>query len=232
MGRGVMTNKEPRGIRSISQGDLERMFLSGTWKLYRRFLDLVEPHLATDWQDLVRAIERQAQQIDDERAREHFYEIHVVDEYLEHQELRVILMHSFFAASFALFENQLLQVCKSAQQKCGNPFSVGDLGSRSPTDRAKTYLAKLGIQFPADAPEWGEITRYREIRNRIVHQGGTLPPEGNVTHYAKAKQVVSSEGEGTRLELTRQFCDEALSNLEKFLREVHTAYERWHRANK
>ena len=228
--KGNGNQVEPKGIRL--QSNLERMLISGKWELHRRFLDLAEPHLETTWQDFLREIEQQAQQIDDKRGREEFYEFYVPEEYFDHQELLVILTHSFFVASFALFENQLLQICKNAQRKCGNPISVGDLGSRSPTDRAKTYLAKLGIQFPADTPEWSEITKYREIRNKIVHQGGNLPPEGNVTHFAKAKQVVSSDAEGTRLELTRQFCDESLGNLRRFILKVHTAYERWHKDNK
>ena len=231
-GNGNQVEPRVMRIQSISQSYIERMMISGTWELYRRFLDLVESHLETKWQDLLREIEQQAQQIDAKRRRDEFYEFHVVEEHLDHQELRAILTHSFFVASFALFENRLLKICKSAQQKSGNPISVGDLGTRSPTDRAKTYLTKLGIHFPANTPEWVEINNYRKIRNRIVHQGGILPPTDEVTQFAKAKQVVSSEWGGIRLLLTRQFCDEAVSSFEHFLLAVHTAYERWHGANK
>ena len=93
-------------------------------------------------------------------------------------EFGVILMNSFFSASFALFANQLLRMCRSAQRHSGSRFSVRDLRSSSPTDRAKTYLQRLGVAFPADTEEWHEITRNREIRNKIMHEGGDLPSTG------------------------------------------------------
>ena len=141
-------------------------------------------------------------------------------------------MNSFFSASFALFENQLLRICQSAQRNCGSPFSVRDLGSSSYTDRAKMYLKKLGVAFPADTTEWQEITRYREIRNKIMHEGGVLPPEGDITDFAKAKQIVSNWSGNPNLKLTRPFCDDAVSILRRFLLEVHRAYELWLKANK
>ena len=141
-------------------------------------------------------------------------------------------MNSFFSASFALFESQLMRICRSAQRNCGSPFSEKDLGSSSPTDRAKTYLQKLGVPFPADTAEWQEITAYREIRNKIMHEGGALPLEGHVTDFAKAKQIVSTRAGNPNLELTRSFCDDALGNLRRFLLGVHRAYEGWLKANK
>ncbi len=209
----------------------ERFLISHRWELHSRFLDLVEPHLEDTLRDWEQTIEQQAQQIDDEDARDEFYEFHS-DEYHERLEFRGILMNSFFSASFALFENQLMRICRSAQRKCGSPFSVRDLGSSSPTDRAKTYLQKLGVPFPAETAEWQEITKYREIRNTIMHEGGDLPLEGHVTDFAKAKQIVSTQGGRPNLELTRPFCEDALGNLRRFLLELHQAYLGWLKANK
>lgn len=172
----------------IGWNEAERILISHKWQLHGRFLDLVEPHLETTLQDWEQAIEQQAQQIDDEDERAEFYEFHS-DEYHERMEFKVILMNSFFSASFALFENQLLRICRSAQRSSGSPFSVRDLASSSPTDRAKTYLLRLGVAFPADTAEWQEITRYREIRNKIVHEGGVLPPAGDITDFAKTKRI-------------------------------------------
>ena len=149
------------------------------------------------------------------------------DEYHERMEFRAILMNSFFSASFALFENQLLRICRSAQRNSGSPFSVRDLGSSSPIDRAKTYLQKLGVAFPADTADWQEVTRYREIRNKIMHEGGELPTTGDVTDFANARQIVSTSGVDLNLELTRQFCEDALRLLKRFLLEVHRTYELW-----
>ena len=67
----------------------------------------------------------------------------------------------------------------------GTPFSVKDLGGASPTDRAKKYLEILGVNFPAQSYDWKEITTYREIRNRIMHEGGALPDSGDLVDYAE-----------------------------------------------
>ena len=155
----------------IGWDEAEWFLMSHRWELHSRFLDLVEPHLENTLRDWEQAIEQQAQQIDDEEARDEFYEFHS-DEYHERLEFRGILMNSFFSASFALFENQLIRICRSAQRNGGSPFSVKDLGSFPPTDRAKTYLQKLGVPFPADTAKWQEITDYREVRNKIMHEGG------------------------------------------------------------
>ena len=215
----------------LGWNEAERILISHKWQLHSRFLDLVEPHLKETLRYWEQAIEQQAQQIDDEDERNEFYEFHS-EEYHERLEFRVILMNSFFSACFALFENQLLRICQSAQRNCGSPFSVRDLGSSSPTDRAKMYLQKLGVAFLADTKEWQEITKYREIRNKIMHEGRVLPPEGHVTDFAKAKQIVSTWGGEPNLELTRQFCDDAQNILRRFLLEAHRAYELWLKANK
>ena len=191
----------------------------------------MELHLEDTLRDGEQPIEQQAQQIDDEDARDEFKEFHS-DEYHERLEFRGILMNSVFSAPFALFENQLMRICRIAQRHCGNPFSVKNLGSSSPIDRAKTYLQKLGVPFPADTAEWQEIIKYREVGNKIMHEGGDLPLEGPVSDFAKAKQIVSTWGGCPNLELTRQFCDDALRTLRRFLLEFHRAYEGWLKANK
>ena len=150
----------------LSWEESQRILISHKWQLHSRFLDLVDPHLEKTLENWEQAIEQQAQKIEDEDERSEFYEFHS-DEYHEHLEFKVILMNSFFSACFALFENELLRTCQRAQRHSGSPFSVGDLGSFSFTDRAKRYLQRLGVEFPADPARWQEITRYREIRNKI-----------------------------------------------------------------
>ena len=215
----------------IDWSEAERFLISHKWELHSRFLDILDPHLEKTLQDWQQAVEQQAQQIDDDDARNDFYEFHS-DEYLEHMEFRVILMNSFFSASFALFENQLMRICQSAKRKSGSPFAVKDLGSPSPTDRAKTYLKKLGIEFPADSQGWQQITKYREIRNKILHEGANLPDEGHLSDFARAKQIVSTWGGSLNLELTRRFCDDAARDMKRFLLGVHRAYQRWLKTSK
>lgn len=206
--------------------EVERGLIAHKCEIHGRFLELVEPHLKNAMRDWENTIDQQAAEIEDDDLREQFYEF-CSDEYYDHLEFQTILLNSFFAASFALFEDQLLRICRKAQVHCGNPLSVHDLRSSSPTDRAKTYLGRLGIDFPADTPEWGQITKFRELRNRIMHEGGSLRDSEHVLEYAKAKKIVSGSSDDPYLALTRQFCEESLTLLKDFLMRVLREYQVW-----
>ena len=211
--------------------EAEKDSLSHEWELLSRYLDLLDRYLTDTLRDWEQDIEQQAQQIDNEGQRIEFYDFHS-DEYHEHLSFRGTLMNSFFLASFALFENQLMRICWRAQRDCGNSISAKDLRSRSPTDRAKKYLRKLGVEFPAETSEWQEITKHREIRNKIAHEGGVLPLQGHIADFAKSKQIVTAGVGNLNLELNRPFCDDALCRFRRFLLEVHRAYVLWLKANK
>ena len=125
-------------------------------------------------------------------------------------------MNSFFSSSFALFEHQMLRICKEAQKHSGSRFSVKDMGGSSPIDQSKKYLERLGLDFPAGGSDWKEIVRYRQIRNLVMHGGGSLPDRGDLLDYVNAKEIAASLG-GRELELSRAFCEEALNTLNEFL---------------
>lgn len=138
-----------------------------------------------------------------------------------------IVFNSFFVTSFALFEHKLFRICQQAQRDADYHAPVS---GRNRISSTKEYLERLGIRFPSHRPEWEEIERYKEIRNKIMHEGATFP-EGNrlLLAYAREKQVVSKWG-GRELELTKTFCEESLENLKQFILETHRAYSRWRQA--
>lgn len=197
---------------------IESMLITHEWNRHRKFLGLLEPQLADavrDWEDL---LNQQAQQIEDDDQRDDFYHFYL-DDYHDMEHHKVILMNSFFAASFALFEYHLTWLCDDVQQRRGNPFSVRDL-KHSLTDRAKFYLKKLDVPFPSDAPEWEEIIKYQEIRNKIMHEGGYISCEWSNFTYAQDNGIVGGDKYTQRLELTRAFCEGALADFQQFLLRV------------
>ena len=213
------------------------LFIYDQWAVYGRQLDRLESLLEKDLQSFEQWVEQQAKQIDDEEKLSEFYDFHS-EEYHEQIEFRVILMNSLFATSFASFEDQLMRICHVAEHNSGSPFSERDLHGSSPTERAKIYLTKLGIEFPSDSQEWSNITKYRQIRNKIMHHGARLgveQDEGDLARFARRKQIStakSPEATGGSLKLTRAFCDEAGSEMNQFLRAVHRAYRRWRETDK
>lgn len=193
------------------------------WGLYRRFLDLQTQRMVQSEEEWEKAIDAEAAQITDAYSRADFYEYHS-DEYEERLQFREILMYSFFSASFAQFEKHLLMICTRAQRRCNSSFAVDDLKSNSAMTRAKAYLSKLGIRFPSKGEEWAEISRYGRIRNKIMHEGGIVAPEGHDRDYAKCKGITASGGSRLQYALTLKFCVEALTNFEGFLLQLHCAY--------
>ncbi len=198
---------------------IEHMLISHDWNRHRQFLELLEPHLDEVVDSWRQELDRQARQIEDEEQRDEFYHFYS-DDYHDMQRHSVILMNSFFSASYALFEYHLTWLCDHARQRHDNPFSVNDL-KYSLTRRVKEYLTKLDIPFPSDAPEWPEINRYQEIRNKIMHEGGYVSCRWDNYSYAEINGIIDTYTE--QLALTRPFCEKALNDFERFLLKVSRA---------
>ena len=194
------------------------------WKIYRRFLDSLEDHVSGELLDLEQIIERE----DDEERRDLLIELNE-DHYTDFLQFKVILLNSFFTASYALFEHHLTRLCQSAKRRRKTPFTVDDLRG-SITERAKAYLTKLEVAFPSDAPEWSSINRYTAIRNKIVHNGGVVNKEWNNFDYAKARGIIEpsevppdSKEPPRYIRVTRKFCGKACNDFMNFLIKVHEA---------
>ena len=152
------------------------------------------------------------------------------DEGVEGEKLKPILFNSFFVASVALFEHKLSTICHGAQRTVDTPFTVDDMRSSSPTVRAKTYLERLGVNFPVQDTAWQEITNYQKLRNKIMHAGAVLSDKTELLKYAEMRQIASSWGGRQMVEMTRPFCEEAIDNLTQFLLKLYRAYGSWNQS--
>ena len=191
-------------------------------------LDLLDPQLDSLLRDRKQVL-IDAARVDRSRRlyKDELYSL-LYDEEERGGQFKNILFNSFFTASFALFEHKLQTICQRAQTAMSSPFSVDDIRAGSVLDRSKTYLTKLGVDFPAQDSDWQVIKRYAGIRNKLMHEGGLLPESGGLTEYALSKQIVSGWN-GRELVLARPFCEEAVNNLEGFLLRVHRAVEEFRR---
>ena len=205
---------------------MERMTIDYEWGRHRRFIEFLEPQLGEAISDWQQALDKEAETIDDKLERENFYEFYI-DEYQDFEQHQVVLVNSFFTASCALFEYHLTRLCDLVQRRSGTPFSLKDFRG-SFTSKAKDYLEKLDVSFPKDAPEWPEVKRYQEIRNKIMHEGAIVSSGWDNYEYADRKGVINDYLKWTpRLELTREFCDEVVGVFERFLRKVIAAIAKW-----
>ena len=229
----------------------EDILISHNMNVYRVFLESLDPYIEQSLHDWNLLIQQEGEKIADPNAQDDFYQFHA-DEYEHRLQVRPLLMNACFTAIFALFEEQLLRICAMAKEHSRSPFSVGHLRGGSPTDLAKMYLQILEVDFPSGGDDWTRITWLREIRNKIIHNGGILLDHKNkykTVKYAvdsgivvdrlirnEGEHIPSSEESGAasemkpeplRLELTRGFCEAELNHLEEFLHQVYSAYIKW-----
>jgi hypothetical protein len=66
-----------------------------------------------------------------------------------------------------------------------------------------------------------------------MHEGGIVGQNDDILGYAKDEQILATEklGEGLeehRLQLTREFCDEALTTFDRVLHLSNLEYGTWH----
>lgn len=198
-------------------------WLVNEFGVHRDLLDLLDPQLESLLRDRKQVWIDAARSTAEEVVQDELYSL-VYEEEERGEQFKNILFNSFFTASFALFEHKLQTICQRAQTAMGSPFSVEDIRASSVLDRSKTYLTKLGVDFPAQDSDWQVIKRYAGIRNKLMHEGGLLSESGGLTEYALSKQIVSGQN-GRELVLARPFCEEAVNNLEGFLLRVHRAVE-------
>ena len=85
-----------------------------------------------------------------------------------------ILESSFFITFYAFLENRLIDLCEILRIKRNYSLKISDIEGRGIT-AAQTYIKKLAkLPFPDQSSYWDDICTYRDIRNCIVHRGGTI----------------------------------------------------------
>ena len=210
---------------------IRRRSLLDQWDTYENLLSSLKASIQSTSQE----IEEQAQLFEDDLQKDMFYE-----SFEPEQTKTLIQMNALFAILFALFEFQLVEICR-IERWLNSKSAPLDLGTGSVMRSVEQYLKKShGIKSPFSSPEWKRADRYREIRNIIMHAGGVIDPDnpsldGNdkkkikerekrVEQYALAQGIAIPPGEaedGERivrtLALTPKFCDYALSTYRKFI---------------
>ena len=194
--------------------------------LFHRCLGHMESLLDQEFLQWDNAVKTRAQTISDERGQQDFWD-YMSEEFAERSEFGYIFLNSFFATSFAEFEHRLYQLCYRAQVDSNSGSSVDNEGSGSRMDRADKYLSGLGIPFPRETNLWKEIKNYRDMRNRIMHEGGRIRSNEDLYGYA-TKQGIVSPNDGLReIRLTKDFCELSIDNMRKFLIDAIRRYDQW-----
>ena len=208
------------------------LVLTNDFFAHQELLELVDGSLRDTLRGMAKRLKDLAREAGEEDAYQELMSIgHGYELESEGGQFTAIMFGSLFVASYALFEHSLLAICDRAREHACCPIPVGMLGSRDMTGNSKKYLNALGIEFPPGAGEWGEINRYKEIRNKIVHGGSAVSKGTELYRYVEKKRILSAGGaKASRfLEITRPFCEEAIENERQFIILTFRAYDQWRR---
>ena len=209
--------------------------IAGKFGVYRNLLDTVERQLDKDLVELEQKAGQVASQPDNDPDRYEYLD-YLGEQYIETESIKGIFLHAFFASSFALFEQELVQVCERARRKANSPLSVKDLGGRDYMKNAKYYLKKLGMVFPAGTFAWKQATNHRTIRNKIMHEGSGVGKKDAIIPFVKENGILDETssingGKQFQLNLTRDFCNKAIKDFQSVLMDVNSAYQQWQKVN-
>ena len=226
----------------VMEHTIDEFIVSYNLDKHRNLLNLVDQQIKKDELALTQELEKDTSHIEAD-LRDDYYE-HLLAQRSDLEEYKRIFLDAFFASSFALFEYELVQVCKWANKAVNRTFSEKDFGRSASMSDVKDYLKKLGVDFPAGSSEWKQATDYRKIRNRIMHAGSALDENDDIFPFAKengildeapsvdwnmpapTNQAAPHQPQFT-LQLTREFCEKALDDMKQVLIQVNVAYMKW-----
>ena len=145
-----------------------------------------------------------------------------------------IAMGPLLVASWDLFVYELFKICRSAQRRSPNPGKPINNQNYS-MGRAEKDLARFSISVPTKSDLWCEAGHIGQIRNRLVHTGGTLERTASsklLQHTEDNGLVVIPDGSDTlqsnpkiqtepfQLYLSKKYCLYANENLRQLLFEL------------
>jgi hypothetical protein len=136
---------------------------------------------------------------------------------LLNEEFPQFLHNSFLVTTYSLLEHHLKIICKLLEEKQKISININNLQGTI-LERIRLFWKLTKIDFPADNGTWEALNNYSIVRNCIVHNNGTIKKDDKyLIDYANKKGLVSSSNNDLELILTRNFCEESLQTMQKFI---------------
>lgn len=126
-----------------------------------------------------------------------------------------LMRMSLFLSLYAFLELILKELCRFEQIEREISLPSTSLRKQG-IEGCKIYLTKvIGIDFPSESREWGEIKNYQKLRNHVAHKGLRLTYEDH--EYNSLERFIKRHSElhhrnleisGTKLELSQEDIEE------------------------
>lgn len=138
--------------------------------------------------------------------------------------LKVTMRYSFVVFTHIVFETRLRVFCDDVWREKMLPVKIEDFRESRGLERAKIYLTTHAQMDFGRMPSWCRLMVLQKIRDCIVHTNGFVEKSRDrvALKAAAAKSCGMSLDDEGRLLLSKDFCQQSLSDLENFFRDIFT----------
>jgi len=191
----------------------------------RKYLAITEAQMEAVYRAERDAHEADARNTSDEEERDLHWQIGNYIEQRYEQDLIPAMRYSFVVLVHIVFENQLRRFCAEMQKECKLTLSLSDIAGKSPIERSSSYLTKVVGLVVGNLAEWQHLRTVQKIRDCIVHAYGHIDESRDKQEIQQlaAKNSGISIDESGRLALTKVFCENCLSSVEKLFSQLFLA---------
>lgn len=130
-------------------------------------------------------------------------------------------LQTTFVATYSLLEDEMVNLARVVGRKIGIKLDPDDL-KHTGIHAARVYLEALcGIDFPEATHPWQQAIHYGRLRNVCAHARGRVKKgDTKVRDFVDSKKKLLSIDDYDQLQLSTEFCFEALNNIEALLNEL------------
>lgn len=125
------------------------------------------------------------------------FEAHIQSMY-ENEEYLIGNMERSFAEAtliqvISFIELELKKICEKCYTDNKTGYKISELAGKGDFEKAKLFLSKTcEINF-GSIKEWNFIMNMKEIRNKIVHNGGKVSEESTIKNFIKGKSSIDTD---------------------------------------
>jgi len=194
----------------------------------KNYLETLKQQLEIIARDYEKNVEEEARKIEDEHARDEFYEWSGERHWNYTKTFPRILLNSFHVMAYTLLESEIYSLAILVGKKQNQIFDVSDLGGREYLRNASYYINKLTQVKAQDFRSWNSIDDGRQIRNIIVHSNGLITSQHDFDLAKKYGFIDKSTIDfpsvrpTERLSITYEYCQSFLVTLKEFFSELYS----------
>lgn len=185
----------------------------------QRYLQIMDVQMQEAYRFEREAMNKKGPESDHEEDREIWRQEQDALQNLFEDQLRPAMYYSFITLVHTIFETRLKAFCADNKKQQNSLIDSTDFKG-SPIEQARKYLTKVCGFDVQKRQEWQRLLKFQRVRDCIVHTNGELTESRDEKEIRLliAERIGLEISDFGRLVVTKPFCDEYLSCLDRFFR--------------